>query len=71
METGGKSSVSYNSFIKLNHEIKIINKSHLVNYNIWKFLIKIVIRILERLNQTKFRSIVIEKFFKIQKEQYA
>ena len=32
---------------------------------------KIIIRISERLNQTNIRNLVIEKYFKINKEQYA
>ncbi len=71
MKTGGKSSISINSFINLNLEINRINKIHFVDYSIWKFLIKIIIRMSERLNQTNIRNLVIEKFFKINKEQYA
>jgi len=71
MKTGGKSSISISSLIKLNIEISRINKNHFVDYSIWKFLIKILIRISERLNQTNIRNLFIEKFFKINKEQYA
>ncbi len=71
MKTGGKSSFSIKSLIKLNLEISRINKFHFVDYSIWNFLIKIIIRMSERLNQTNIRDLFIKKYFKINEEQYA
>lgn len=71
MKTGGKSSGSLISLIKLNLEIKRINKFHKVKYNLWSVLIKLMIRFLERLNKNYIKTLIINKFFKIHKEQYA
>ena len=71
MKTGGKSSVSLSSLIKLNLEIKRINKFHKVKYNLWRFLLKLIIRFLERLKTNYLKILIINTFFKIRKEYYA
>ena len=70
MKTGGKSSSSIISFIKLNNEIRIINENYSIDYNFLKFFVKVVIRMTERINQGQIRDLIIHKYFKILKEHY-
>ena len=49
MRTGGKSSKSIFSFLKLNYEILKINRFHKVNYSVRNMMIKFLIRILKEL----------------------
>lgn len=65
MRTGGKSSKSIFSFLKLNYEIFKINRVHRVNYTVKNMLIKILIRIFERTQNDIMRKKLINKYFKI------
>ena len=71
MKTGGKSSGGLNSFLKVNSEILSINKNLNIPYSFKNFIIKMIIRLFERLEFQGFRSMIINRYFKIKKDFYA
>tara|TARA_Y100001958_G_C21232143_1_gene558006 strand:- start:798 stop:1613 length:816 start_codon:yes stop_codon:yes gene_type:complete len=71
MKTGGKSSESFKSILKLNSEILSINKHNGVQISLKNFIIKTFIRLFERFKYQRFRNMLINKYFKIKKDYYA